>query len=174
VFMLGCERNSERIWWTGYGNYAGLVGHANFGPCIVWNDAVSNFGSPSYYMQKMLFSDNPGTRLLPFTQNSAHCFWSVSVDTAAGKHDVLLKVANKSGVPETVNITLTGATKVDRAGHSTSLTGALEDENSLANPTKVFPIPSTFAAGSSFKYRFPAHSVTVLRIGFSKSKLDAK
>ena len=85
AFMLGCERNSERMWWTGYGNYAGFVGHGNFGPCIVWNDAVSNFASPSYYMQKMLFSDNQGTRVLPFTQNTAHCFWSASVDTASGK-----------------------------------------------------------------------------------------
>ena len=41
--MLGCEKNSERMWWTGYGNYAGLVGHGDFGPCIVWNDAVSGF-----------------------------------------------------------------------------------------------------------------------------------
>ena len=66
--MLGCEKNSERMWWTGYGNYAGLIDHGNFGPCIVWNDAVSSFASPSYYMQKMLFTDNQGTRVLPFTR----------------------------------------------------------------------------------------------------------
>jgi hypothetical protein len=42
VFMLGCEKNSERIWWTGYGNYAGFAGHGDFGPCLVWNDAVSS------------------------------------------------------------------------------------------------------------------------------------
>jgi hypothetical protein len=77
VFMLGCEKNSERMWWTGYGNYAGLIDHGNFGPCIVWNDAVSCFASPSYYMQKMLFSDNMGTRILPFTQNTANCFYRV-------------------------------------------------------------------------------------------------
>jgi len=168
VFMLGCEKNSERMWWTGYGNYAGLVGHGNFGPCIVWNDAVSNFGSPSYYMQKTLFSDNQGTRVLPFTQNSARCFWSASEDTASGRNDILLKVANKSGTSEEVNITLKGAGKVNSAGHSITVTGAPEDENSLANPTKVIPSTGSFAAGSTFKYRFPAYSVTVLRIGFSK------
>jgi hypothetical protein len=168
AFMLGCERNSERMWWTGYGNYAGLVGHSNFGPCIVWNDAVSNFATPSYYMEKMLFADNQGTRVLPFTQNTAHCFWSASVDTASGKKDILLKVANNSGTFEAVNITLKGADKVDPAGHSTTLTGAPGDENSLANPTKVIPSTGTFAAGVSFKYSFPAYSITVLRIGFSK------
>jgi alpha-L-arabinofuranosidase len=168
AFMLGCERNSERIWWTGYGNYAGLVGHGNFGPCLVWNDAVSNFATPSYYMQKMLFADNEGTRVLPFTQNSAHCFWSASLDTAGGKNDVLLKAANNSNVAETVDITLKGARKVDRMGHSSTLTGAPADENSLANSTKVIPSAGTFTAGGSFKYRFPAYSVTVLRIRLSR------
>jgi alpha-L-arabinofuranosidase len=168
AFVLGCERNSERIWWTGYGNYAGFVGHGNFGPCIVWNDAVSNFASPSYYMQKMLFSDNQGGHLLPFTENTAHCFWSVSVDNASGKNDILLKVANKSAASEAVNITLKGAGKVDPAGHSTTLTAAPEDQNSLTNPTKVVPSRGTFVAGPSFKYRFLAYSVTVLRVGFTK------
>jgi alpha-N-arabinofuranosidase len=164
AFMLGCERNSERIWWTGYGNYAGRVGHGNFGPCIVWNDAVSNFASPSYYMQKMLFSDNAGTRVLPFEQNTAHCFWSASLDTASGRHDVLLKVANNSAGAETVEITLQGAAKVDPLGHSGTLTGAPLDENSLANPTRIVPEAGTFTAGTKFRYRFPAYSVTVLRI----------
>jgi alpha-L-arabinofuranosidase len=168
AFMLGCERNSERMWWTGYGNYAGFVGHSNFGPCIVWNDAVSNFATPSYYMEKMLFADNQGTRVLPFTQNTAHCFWSASVDTASGKNDILLKVANNSATPEAVKITLKGAHGVNPAGHSAALTGSPADENSLANPTKVIPSTGTFTAGSSFTYRFPAYSVTVLRIGSAK------
>ena len=168
VFMLGCEKNSERIWWTGYGNYAGLVDHGNFGPCIVWNDAVSCFASPSYYMQKMLFSNNPGTRVLSFTQNTSNCYWSASIDTESGKNDILLKVANNKGTSETVNITLKGANKVNSVGSSTVLTGALDAENSIANPTKIVPSTSTFAAGSNFKYSFPANSVSVLRIELKK------
>jgi alpha-L-arabinofuranosidase len=164
VFMLGCEKNSGRLWWTGYGNYAGLVGHGNFGPCIVWNDAVSCFATPSYYMQKMLFTDNMGTRVLPFTQNTANCYWSASVDTESGKNDILLKVANKSATSETVNITLEGTDKINPVGHSTTLKGTPEAENSLAQPTRIIPSESTFTAGSSFKYLVPAYSVTVLRI----------
>ncbi len=163
VFMLGCERNSERMWWTGYGNYAGLLGHGNFGPCIVWNDAVTNFVTPSYHMQKMLFVDNAGTRLLPFTQNSAHCYWSASLDTAAARNDVLLKVANKSDTPESVRITLNGA-RADPVGHSSSLVGAPDAENSLANPNCVVPVSGTFSAGRTFTYVFPAYSITVLRV----------
>jgi alpha-N-arabinofuranosidase len=164
VFMLGCEKNSERIWWTGYGNYSGLIDHANFGPCIVWNDAVSCFASPSYYMQKMLFSDNAGTRILPFTQNTTDCYWSASVDTESGRNDILVKVVNKKITSETVNINLKGADNVDNVGHSMTLTGALDAENSIADPTKVVPVTGTFTAGRGFNYSFPANSITVLRI----------
>jgi alpha-N-arabinofuranosidase len=166
VFMLGCEKNSERMWWTGYGNYAGLLGHGNFGPCIVWNDAVSCFGSPSYYMQKMLFSENSGTRILPFTQNTANCYWSTSVDTENGKNDILIKVANNKGSPETVNIILKGAENVKTEGISNTLKGLPEDENSIAEPFKIVPVAGRFTAGKSFNYTFPAYSVTVLRVGF--------
>ncbi len=165
AFLLGCEKNSARMWWTGYGNYAGVVGHSDFGPCIVWNDATSCFTTPSYYMQKMLFSDNSGTCVLPFIQNTLYCFWSASIDTASGNHDVLLKVANNQATAETVTITLKGVSTVYPAGQSTVLTGAPMDENSLAHPTKVVPVAGTFATGPDFTYTFPAHSVTVLRIG---------
>ena len=165
IFMLGCEKNSDRMWWTGYGNYAGFVGHGNFGPCIVWNDAVSSFASPSYYVQKMLFTDNQGTRILPFTQNTKSCYWSASIDTQSGKKDILIKVANKSATSESVKITLKGAAKVDSKGHFSILKGSPDDENSLADPNKVVPSAGTFAADINFQYLFPAYSVTVLRIG---------
>ncbi len=164
IFNLGCERNSERMWWTGFGNYSSIINQCVFGPCTVWNDAVTSFATPSYYVRKMLFSDNQGTFVLPFTQNSAHCYWSASIDCENGKNDILLKVANNSGTPETLNIVLDGVRKVDPVGHLTMLADSLEAENSISNPSKVVPSSGTFVAGSSFQYCFPAYSVSVLRI----------
>jgi alpha-L-arabinofuranosidase len=172
VFMLGCEKNSERIWWTGYGNYSGFFGHGDFGPCIVWNDAVSNFATPSYYMQKMLFSDNQGTRVLPLTQNTVHCYWSASIDTKSGKNDILLKVVNKSADPEFVNITLSGKNDVNPVGQVTVLTAAPVAENTLANPVNVIPLTGPFAAGRSFGYLVPAYSGNVLRIGLLQGRVN--
>jgi alpha-L-arabinofuranosidase len=168
VFMLGCERNSERIWWTGYGNYSGLVDHGNFGPCIVWNDAVTNFVTPSYHMQKTLFTDNAGTRLLPFNQNSTNCYWSASMDSESGRSDILLKVVNKAIVPEGMDIVLSGAERVEPVGHSTVLSGALDAENSLSSPNRVAPSSGTFAAGERFNHIFPACSISVLRVHLLK------
>ena len=168
AFMLGCEKNSERMWWTGYGNYSGLLGHGDFGPCIVWNDALTNFATPSYYMQKMLFTDNAGTRVLPLTQNTAHCYWSASLDREAGKNAVLLKVVNKSEASESVGITLRGADNPAPIGQFTMLRASPDAENTLAAPHQVSPTSGTFPAGSIFNYVFPAYSITVLRLELSK------
>jgi alpha-L-arabinofuranosidase len=168
VFMLGCEKNSERMWWTGYGNYGGFVGHGNFGPCIVWNDAVSSFASPSYYIQKMLFTDNQGTRVLPFTHNSANCYWSASIDNESGKNDLILKVVNNKGTAETVSVVLKGVSGVSPEGHSTVLKSNPDDENSLKDPFKIIPSAGAFVANINFQYLFPAYSATVLRISLVK------
>jgi len=59
---------------------------------------------------------------------------------------------------------LKGAGKVNLAGHSFSLKAAPEDENSLDNPTRLFPSAAIFAAASGFIYVFPGYSITVFRI----------
>lgn len=164
AFMLGCEKNSDRMWWTGYGNYAGFTGHGDFGPCIVWNDGVSSFVTPSYYMQKILFSDNQGSNVLSFNQNVPDTYWSASMDTAAGKKDVLLKVANKSAKSVSVNISLNGAKYANPEGIFTMLTGKLEEENSLIHPDNIVPIKNVFPAAIRFKYLLEPNSINCLRI----------
>jgi alpha-L-arabinofuranosidase len=164
IFMLGCEKNSQRMWWTGYGNFGSVINHGDFGDNLLNFDAVSCFGCPAYYMQKMLFSDNQGTHLLHFTQNTDHCYLSASIDSESGKNDILLKVVNNKGTSEIVNITLHGSANINEVGHSITLTGAPDDKNSITYPTKVIPKTNTFTAGKSFKYEFPANSITVLRI----------
>jgi alpha-L-arabinofuranosidase len=167
IFMLGCERNSERIWWTGYGNYAGLMDHGNFGPCIVWNDAVTCFCAPSYYAQKMLFTDNQGSKVLPYIQNLTGMYWSASVDQKNGKKDVLLKIVNNREVQEKVNISLEGIGSAGSSGKFSMITGDPDDENSIKEPEKIIPKNGTFEAGKSFDFTFPGYSVTVLRVSYN-------
>lgn len=164
VFMLGCEKNTQKLWWTGYGNYAGMINHGNFGPCLVWNDAVTNFVTPAYYMQKVLFSDNPSTNLLSFTNNSKDCYLSASLDENNGKKDIILKAVNKSSKPTTINIKLKGAEKIVNRGIYTLLTAKLDDENTIEQPNKVKPSSGSFKVSSTFAYTFPKHSIVVLRI----------
>ena len=164
IFMLGCEKNSERMSWTGYGNFGSIVGHGDFGANLLWFDAVSCYGNTGYYMHTTLFGKNHGTSILPFTSNAARTYFSTSVDTADGKNDILVKAVNKTDNQEAVEITLGGVTDIGSDGHYTIITAANDAANSITNPANVHPTTGTFAAGSSFVYSFPARSMTVLRM----------
>jgi hypothetical protein len=169
IFMLGCEKNSERMSWTGYGNFGSIVGHGDFGANLLWFDAVTCYGNPGYYMHSTLFGKNHGTRILPFTTNASRTYFSTSVDTADGKNDILVKAVNKTDNPEAVDINLSGASNLNPDGHYTMITATNDATNTIANPTNVYPTTGTFTAGSSFAYTFPARSMTVLRIRVLKS-----
>jgi alpha-L-arabinofuranosidase len=164
IFMLGCEKNSERMSWTGYGNFGSVAGHGDFGANLLWFDAVSCYGNPGYYMHKTLFGENHGTHILPFTSNASNTFFSTSINNADGKNDILVKAVNKTDNPETVEITLSGASDISSDGHYTMITAANDATNSIANPTNVYPATGTFTAAGSFTYTFPARSMMVLRI----------
>jgi hypothetical protein len=168
IFMLGCEKNSARMSWTGYGNFGSIVDHGDFGCNLLWFDAVSCYGNPGYYMHKTLFGDNHGTWLLPFTSNARETYISASLDNSAGKNDLLVKAVNKSDKSETIVITVKGAIGSSPTGYSTVLTAANDAYNSLANPRNVHPEKGTFCAGKIFTYTFPARSMTVLRISLLK------
>jgi alpha-L-arabinofuranosidase len=164
IYMLGCEKNSAHMWWTGYGNFGSIVGHGDFGCNLLWFDAVSCYGNPGYYMHKTLFGDNHGTQILPFTSSAIHAYFSTSVDNSAGKNDILIKVVNKTDSSESVNITLKGVSNVNYDGHYTMITAANDAANSLANLTNIHPEEGTFKARNSFTYTFLNRSLTVLRI----------
>ena len=166
IFMLGCEKNSERMSWTGYGNFGSIVDHGNFGCNLLWFDAVSCYGNPGYYMHKILFGDNHGTQILPFTSNARNTYFSTSIDNASDKNDILIKAVNRTDSSEAVGITLKGAFNVNSESHYTMISAANDADNSIANPISVHPAKGMFTAGNCFTYTFPARSMTVLRISF--------
>jgi alpha-L-arabinofuranosidase len=164
IFMLGCEKNSERMSWTGYGNFGSIVGHGDYGCNLLWFDAVSCYGNPGYYMHKTLFGENHGTRILPFTAKTRNTFFSTSIDNANGKNDILVKAVNKTENAEVVDINLNGVSKVNSDGHYTVITATNDAMNSIANPTNIHPEEGTFRARNNFIFIFSARSMTVLRI----------
>ncbi len=168
IFMLGCEKNSERMSWTGYGNFGSIVGHGDFGCNLLWFDAVSCYGNPGYYMHTTLFGNNHGTRILPFTSNAKKTYLSTSVDESDGKNVILIKAVNKADSSEAVHIILKGESNVNSDGHYIMITAANDAVNSITNPVNVFPKEGTFRTSNDFTYTFPARSMTVLRISLLK------
>jgi alpha-L-arabinofuranosidase len=167
AFLTGCERNSDIVISTAYGTLSENVNLDNWFPNLYYNNCVTCFAIPSYYMEKM-FVENTGDYILPYTLNGS---LYVAPSRVKNNGDVIIKVVNATGEITNTRITLTGAPEnLKTMGTATTLTsGSTSDENSIAHPTKVVPATNTFAAGSRFNYTFPANSVTVLRIGVPAS-----
>ncbi len=90
-------------------------------------------------------------------------FATASRDLHSG--DVILKVVNTDAAPQTLQVALPGAARVDKTAVAQILTGDPKDVNSLAAPEKVAPqtVPLT-GVGQTFLHAFPAHSVSVIRL----------
>jgi alpha-N-arabinofuranosidase len=179
AFLTGCERNSDIVVSTNFGTLsANINAPQNSGPCLFYNNSVSNFAIPSYYMLKM-FIENTGDVILPYTlslgvlSNSLY----VAPSKVNSNGDIIIKVVNTTEKISDTKIILKGTmNKIDTNIQVTTLSsGDPSDENSIAKPLKVIPIVSTFTipgtitdSGNSFNFPFPAGSVSVLRIKISK------
>ncbi|MCX6329224.1 MAG: hypothetical protein NTZ85_06885 [Bacteroidia bacterium] len=86
------------------------------------------------------------------------------------KGEIIVKVVNGENVPFCTEINLSNSTKVEPAGQIITLTSASDtDDNSFAEPKKVFPVVSEFTGFSnSFKMEFKPNSFTILRIKASR------
>jgi alpha-L-arabinofuranosidase len=80
--------------------------------------------------------------------------------------EVILKVVNPSSRPVETAVALNGVGRVDPNASAIVLTADTPDaENSLAQPERVTPTRSTLrVSGPEFTHRFPAHSLTILRL----------
>jgi alpha-L-arabinofuranosidase len=80
--------------------------------------------------------------------------------------DLILKVVNRSSLPEDVNVSLSGLKGKYARGVCTELSAASPtDENTFAQPEKIAPKTSALPpySGENCLYTFPPYSVTVLR-----------
>ena len=176
AFMTGMERNSDLVEMS---CYAPLLVNVNPGARqwavnLIGYDALTSFGSPSYYAQKM-FGEYLGDQTvlssasgLP-TQTSGDktipaLFHAATMDTKTGT--IYLKVVNPQATEQAVDVSLEGAKTVRPDGTRIQLAGTnLKDMNTLTEPMKVAPKTVTVTGLSpKFNMTFPAYSVTVLKI----------
>jgi alpha-L-arabinofuranosidase len=80
--------------------------------------------------------------------------------------ELILKVVNAKNSPWVSAIDLKGLKEISREGKVITLSAnAPTDENSFAEPQKIFPTEETYQQfGTSFEYTFKPNSFTILRI----------
>jgi alpha-L-arabinofuranosidase len=192
AWMTGMERNSDIVLLSCYAplfvNVSQLTGP---GRSMQWTsdllgyDALTSYGSPSYYAQKM-FSTMHGDEILatdsqdiptrewqPRTSRGGaalpprqirQIFFDTTRDSKSGV--IYLKVANQAATAQRLNIQITGAPKLEANGEAVSLAASSpNDTNSLEQPQKIVPLTEKVGnLSASFQREFPPYSITILKL----------
>ncbi len=169
AWMTGLERNSDLIVMS---SYAPLFTNVNPGamqwaPDLIGYDALSSYGSPSYWAQAM-FASNLGTEIVPakLAGTATRIYTSVTRDET--QHKLYIKLVNATSDPQPLAIALEGAGKVAPQAELITLSGKTPNAtNSIANPRSVIPVKHALAvAGPRFKQTFAPYSVNVLELSY--------
>lgn len=171
AFMTGLERNADLVQMC---SYAPLLAHTDawqWRPDLVWFDNLNTVATPNYYVQQ-LFSTNKGTDVVAITEDgkpvagkdSLYC----SAVTDKQKGELIIKMVNSSGQPQTVELNLTGIKPARKEAALQRLAAnELAAYNKLSDLYKLKPEEKTFPVRTNrFNQNLPAYSVTVLKIPF--------
>ncbi|HVV02188.1 MAG TPA: alpha-L-arabinofuranosidase C-terminal domain-containing protein, partial [Verrucomicrobiae bacterium] len=164
VFMAAMERNSDLIKMH---CYAPLLVNVNPGarqwrPNLIGYDALSSFGSPSYFAFRM-FSRNVGNQLLPVATTNTSVQGCATRDDKTG--ETFIKLVNPDSNSLPLNINFKHVRSLERIGTAIVLSGDPDEINSLAAPRKISPtVRKLTAISSAFRWTMPPTSVVVLRL----------
>jgi alpha-N-arabinofuranosidase len=147
---------------------------------LIGYDALTSYGSPSYYAQKM-FSPHEGDEVLATSAQNLpvrtapagrgggsrqikSLFYSATRDSASGK--ITVKIVNSADAPQPVTIDISGVKSVAAKGKATVLKAANRTEtNSIKDPRHLVPVTEKVKdLGASFTRTFPPCSITVLEL----------
>jgi alpha-N-arabinofuranosidase len=165
AWMTGMERNSDIVVMASYAPLFVNVepGGMEWPSDLIGYNALSSYGSPSYYAQVM-FSTHLGDRIAASTLDTANprVFASTTYDSKT-RH-LYIKLVNASSAPQAIELKLTGVPHVQSKAVLTTLSGKTTQEtNSIAEPTRIVPVVTSVAnAGVSFAHSLPAYAIQVL------------
>jgi alpha-N-arabinofuranosidase len=167
AFMTGLERNADVVVLNCYAPMLTRVepGAGQWCPNMIGYDALTSYGSPSYYAQQMFNLNRGDTTVgVSMTAEPKDFFYSATRSSKTGT--IYIKAVNRSSEPLVVQIALDGVGAVSPDGHFTVLTSPDPQAfNSIAEPNKVVPVTSTVNnLGPRFAQTFAPNSVNVLKI----------
>jgi alpha-N-arabinofuranosidase len=167
AWMTGMERNSDIIIMSCYAPLFVNVspGGMQWESDLIGFDALSNYGSPSYYAQVM-FSNHLGDQIVEakLDGTALRFFYSVTRDSKSGK--LYLKLVNATDSPRPLTIRLNGASSLSRNGKVISLSASTtQSTNTISDPRKIVPVESTVGnVAAEFSHTLPPYSIQVLTL----------
>ena len=164
VFLAAMERNADIIKMQ---CYAPLLVNVNPGarqwrPNLIGYDALSAYGSPSYYAIQM-FSRNLGDEILPVTFANTSVQGCATRDSQTG--EIIIKLVNPELTPQSLPVEIKGVASLASKATVITLAGNPEDTNSTSHPKNVIPVTTTLnGVKPNFIYTLPANSIVVIKL----------
>ena len=169
AWLTGIERNADLIVMA---SYAPLFVNVNPGglqwtPDLIGYDALSSYGSPSYWAQ-VLFAGHLGSEVVPATLANAGPRVYASATRDEKQRKIFIKVVNAESVAAELNIALDGAASVKHAAKLTTLSARTPNAtNTIEHPNAIVPVERQIeVAGSKFKQSFAPYSINVLELNY--------
>jgi len=169
AWLTGLERNSDLVIMT---SYAPLFANVNPGamqwaPDLIGYDALTSYGSPSYWMQVM-FSTHLGTEVVPALLGNAGPRIFASATRDESRRKLFVKVVNATSTAQPMAISLAGAVKVVLPAKLLTMSGKTPNAtNSIAHPGDVKPVSQIISvAGPNFSETFAPYSVNVVELSY--------
>lgn len=140
AFLTGVERNADVVVLASYAPLFARVGYAQWSPDMIWFDAKTSYGSPSYYVQKM-YGNNLGDVTLA-TEDEVKKAWEEKIYYALSyKQDakeIIVKIVNANDVEKQIDFNLEEWSLVQENCAVELLTGPeLDASNSIESPEYV-------------------------------------
>ncbi len=165
AFMTGLERNSDVVIMA---SYAPLFVNVNPGGMqwtsdLIGYDALSSYGSPSYYAQVM-FSSCLGDHTVNSSLSGAgeRFFYSVT----ASQSKVCMKFVNASSTEQTLSLALNGLGAANRTARIQTLkANTTWATNTITHPERIVPVRSTAPVhGERLQHVMPGYSIQVVEL----------
>lgn len=163
VFMMGMENNSDIVRMASYAPIFANVNDMRWAPDMIQFDSEKAFGTPSYYIQKMM-ANNVGTKTMEVSQENtvSKLFSSVTFDNYS--NEIILKVVNKGKENAPAVIDLNGTKIAGGVWHLLTAASGSE-ENDITNTKNVYPTEKTINGFSSkISVEVPPYSLNILRL----------
>ncbi len=164
VFLAAMDRNADAVLMQCYAPLFVNVnpGAAQWRPNLIGYDALSSFGSPSYYAIQM-FSRNLGDELLAVAPVETPVQGSATRDSKTG--EIFVKLVNPELTPQPLPIDIKGVASLESKATVITLSANPEDTNSIRRPKNVVPVTTTLdGVKPGFTYTIPPYSVVVLKL----------
>jgi alpha-N-arabinofuranosidase len=167
AWMTGMERNSDLVVMA---SYAPLLVNVNPGGMqwesdLIGYDALTSYGSPSYYAQVM-FSNHVGDQILgsTLTGTAPRFFYSATRDSKT--EAIYLKLVNATPEPQPIDLQLQGVPSVAKNAKLVSMNAkTTAATNTILMPTAIVPVDSSIEnAAGSFSYTVPGYSIQILEL----------